>query len=138
VAVFDVTTFGISGNLSRFLNWIHNAMFFRLSTALALLVSSISLSLNGCSDSESAVPIPESHPAFAFYQIAKRGRTTIEACKSHGGIEIYPNDYRKLENLDQGIITLRQKSTGKKYLCVSFAEGGVLLTLKTCCWETDN
>ena len=59
----------------------------------------------------------------------------MKVCESHGGFEIYPNDYKFLENVDQGILTLRQKSTGKKYLGITFAEDGALLTIKTCCWE---
>jgi len=82
--------------------------------------------------------IPESHPAYDFYQIAKKGSTSISVCQSYGGREITPNDYENIEMLGQGVQTLRQLSTGKKFLAVSFGEGEAIVTLKACCWEIEN
>lgn len=90
-----------------------------------------------CTESNEPEPIPKSHPAYGFYQTAKRGNTTLAVCESHGGKEIYPNDYEILENIDQGVFTLQEKATGKKYLGVSFGEEGLIVTLKTCCWKID-
>lgn len=97
------------------------------------------LTIAGCTEANQTepIPIPETHPAYDFIQIAKRGPSTLAVCESHGGKEIYPIDYEILEHIAQGIFILREKSTDKKYLGVSFGEGKVLVTVKTCCWETD-
>jgi len=109
---------------------------FRQSNILRLGLLLLSVcALAVCSNSDTSSPIPRSHPAYDFYQIAKSGRTTLEFCESFGGREIYPNDYTVTEDIDQGVFKIRQHSTGKEFLSVSFAEGGMLVTVKTCCWE---
>lgn len=95
------------------------------------------LTIIGCGESEKPAPIPKTHPAYGFYQIAKRGPTSVNICESYGGKEIYPNDYEVLNILGQGVFTLREKSTGKKYLGVSFGEGEILVKNCTCCWDID-
>lgn len=49
---------------------------------------------------------------------------------------IYPINYEPLTNLAQGVFTLREKTTGKEFLGVSFGvESGLgMVTLETCCW----
>ena len=96
------------------------------------------LFFEGCGKSKKAEPIPKTHPAYSFYQIAKTGSTTVDFCESHGGRQISRNDYEEIENMAEGIFTLREKSTGKKYVGVSFGVGNVLVTTRTCCWEIDN
>jgi hypothetical protein len=91
--------------------------------------------ISGCTESDRQNPISETHPAYGFYQIAKRGPTTLAVCESYGGKEIYPNDYEQLESLGQGVFTLRENSTGKEFLAVAFGEGEIFVTVKTCCWE---
>jgi hypothetical protein len=58
----------------------------------------------------------------------------LDVCESYGGKEIYPIDYDILENLDQGVTKIQQKSTGDIFLGVSFGEGGMIVTVKMCCW----
>ena len=60
--------------------------------------------LINCSDSKSTLPIPKSHPAYKFYQIACAGPTTLAVCESYGGVEIFPIDYEVIEIL--GHLTL--------------------------------
>ena len=93
----------------------------------------IALFIFGCGKDDSSV-IPKTHPAYEFFQIAKSGPTTLEVCESYGGKEIYPIHYDVLENLDQGVVKIQQKSTGDFFLGVSFAEGGIIVTVKMCCW----
>ncbi len=90
------------------------------------------------STTEDLAKIPKSHPAYGFYQIAKNGSTSLAVCESYGGREIIPNDYEQIEHLGQGVFTLRQISTGKKYLGVSFGVGEVIVKIKCCCWEIEN
>jgi hypothetical protein len=63
----------------------------------------------GCTESSEKEGIPETHPAYDFYQTAKRGRTTLAVCEAHGGQEIYPNDYEILERLGQGVFTPKRE-----------------------------
>ncbi len=93
----------------------------------------LALFILGCGKNDSSV-IPETHPAYEFYQIATSGPTTLDVCESYGGKEIYPNDYDLLENIAQGISIIKQKSTGDFFLGVSFGEGGMVVTEKMCCW----
>lgn len=104
---------------------------------IVFLISIIIGTLFSCSKVEESSPIPKSHPAYGFYQIAKRGPTTLVVCQSYGGREIFPNDYETLEHIGQGIFTLREKATDKRYLGVSFGEGEIVVTIKTCCWEIE-
>lgn len=90
--------------------------------------------LTSCSDSNTKSPIPESHPAYKFYQIANAGPTSLDVCESCGGVEIYLIDYEMIEPLAQGVIKIRYKYTGKMYLGVSFSEGGMMTTVDLCCW----
>jgi len=106
-----------------------------ITNAAKALCLVLLLAIVGCTESREKEVIPKSHPAYSFHQIARRGPTTVGVCEAHGGREIYPNDYEVLEILDQGVVTLREKSTGKKFLGVSFGEGEGLVTLCTCCWE---
>ena len=95
------------------------------------------LFIEGCGKSKKAESIPKSHTAYSFYHLAKNGPTTVDFCESHGGRQIDRNNYKVLENIEEGIFTLREKSTGKKYLGVSFGVGNVLVATRTCCWEID-
>ncbi len=88
----------------------------------------------GCGKGDSSV-IPETHPAYEFYQIAKSGPSTLDVCESYGGKEIYPIDYDIIEIPDQGVSIIQQKSSGDFFLGVSFLEGGMIKTLKMCCWH---
>lgn len=90
-----------------------------------------------CSNSEIPEPINKSHIAYGFYQIAKSGKTTVKVCESFDGKEIYPIDYTVIDNLAQGVFKIKQKSTGKEFLAVSFGEGDMIVTVKTCCWEVE-
>jgi len=49
---------------------------------------------------------------------------------------IYPINYEPLTDLAQGVFALREKTTGKEFLGVSFGvESGLgMVTLETCCW----
>ena len=99
---------------------------------------------------EQSIPIPDSHPAHSFNSIAARGPTDVATCESYGGIEIVPNDYDILDIHDQGIFTIRQRSSGSEFLAVSFAEGSggrllvdefgqpLVVTLKTCAWPVES
>jgi len=107
-------------------------MTFRVLKAIATLI--LAFVLIGCSDANTTSPIPESHPAYKFYQIAMTGPTTLEVCESHGGVEIYPIDYEIIESLAQGVAKVRHKSTGEIYLGVAFSEGGMITTVNLCCW----
>ena len=102
--------------------------------ALSLLL----LFLEGCGKPKKAEPIPKTHPAYGFYQIAKNGPTTVDFCESYGGSQIHRDNYEEIENMAEGVFTLREKSTGKKYLGVSFGVGNVLVVTRTCCWEIAN
>jgi hypothetical protein len=93
----------------------------------------LALFIFGCGQDESSI-IPETHPAYEFYQIAKSGPTTLNVCESYGGKEIYPNDYDVIETPAQGVAIIKQKSTGDSFLGVSFGEGGIVVTVKMCCW----
>lgn len=84
------------------------------------------------------IPIPRSHPAYEFYQIASRGPTTSEVCLSFGGKEIAPVDYTEIEHLAQGISRIRENSTGKQFLAISFGEGHIIVTLNHCCWKYES
>lgn len=105
-----------------------------LGLGLSLLLT---WQLAGCSNSDTSSPIPKSHPAYDFYQIAKSGPTTVEVCESFGGREIFPNDYTVTEDLAQGVFMVRQHSTGKEFLAISFAQGSMLVTICACCWEIE-
>lgn len=105
--------------------------FVVLRAITTLILASILIS---CSDSNKTSPIPESHPAYKFYQIAKTGPTSLDECESYGGVEIYPIDYEIIESLAQGVAKVKHKSTGKIYLGVAFSEGGVITTVDLCCW----
>ena len=105
-------------------------MKFIVFLFLIFLFASIS-----CSDSPNENLSPKSRQAYDFYQKARNGSTTIEVCESYGGKVIVPNDYKTIEHLGQGIFILRQISTNKSFLGVSFMEGGLLVTERICCWE---
>lgn len=107
-----------------------NSFVVRKAIAILILASV----LISCSDSNTTSPIPKSHPAYKFYQIAKAGPTTLDVCESYGGVEIYPIDYEIIESLAQGVAKARHKSTGRTYLGVAFSEGGVITTVDLCCW----
>jgi len=79
----------------------------------------------------------DEHPAYKFYQIAKNGPTTLSVCESMGGIELHSNEYKIIDNIDQGMFRLRETSTGIKYIGVSFAEGKYIVTIRTCGWEEE-
>jgi hypothetical protein len=83
------------------------------------------------------LPVPESHPAHRFYAIASKGPTTIETCHSFGGVEIPPIKYATSESLGQGVFTIIEKPSGKKFLAVSWSQGGFISTINTCCWPLD-
>jgi hypothetical protein len=74
----------------------------------------LALFIFGCGQDESSI-IPETHPAYEFYQIAKSGPTTLNVPA-------------------QGVAIIKQKSTGDSFLGVSFGEGGIVVTVKMCCW----
>lgn len=103
----------------------------KASTIILVVLIAI---ISGCSGPNSSSPIPRSHPAHGFHQIAKSGPTTIEVCKSYGGIEIFPSDYTVTKHLAQGVFNIKQHSTDKEFFCVSFGEGEIVVTVKTCCW----
>ena len=105
--------------------------FVVLKTIATLILTSVLIS---CSDSNTTYPIPESHPAYKFYQIAKAGPITLDVCESYEGVEIYPIDYEIIESLAQGVAKVRHKSIGKIYLGVAFSVGGVITTVDLCCW----
>jgi hypothetical protein len=104
-----------------------------------LLVVAI-LSLAACDQPNklSELPVPKDHPTYAFYDIAKKGRTTIDVCEAYGGREMFPKDYDVDKVLAQGAFTLTHKSSGSGYLGISFMEGEMLLTMKTCAWKINN
>jgi hypothetical protein len=55
-----------------------------IANALALLIVSLPLYfLGACTDKS---PIPKSHPASDFYQIAATGPTTADECRKHDGL----------------------------------------------------
>ena len=112
-------------------------MGFRRVMLVGLVL--VLLAIVGCTEDNQTepIPIPDTHPAYAFYQIVKRGPATLAVCESYGGREIYPNDYEIQEHIAQGMFTLREKSTDKTYLGISFGEGTFLVTISTCCWELD-
>ena len=92
----------------------------------------------GCSDSDSKNPISKSHPAYNFYKIAASGITSVVGCEYYGGKEISLNKYIITEIISQGIFIIKQNSTGKEFIAVSFGEsllGETLVVVNTCCWE---
>ena len=97
----------------------------------------IALFIFGCGKDDSSV-IPNTHPAYEFYQIGKSRKTSLDVCESYGGKEIYPNDYDILEIPAQGVAKIQQKSTGDFFFGVSFGEGGMIVTVKMCCWPEIN
>ncbi len=102
---------------------------------LKIVFLTLLLLLSSCSKANNESPISQTHPAYEFHQIAKSGPTNLTTCESYGGKEIYPNDYERIKSLAQGVFTIKQIPTGRKFLAVSFGEGKVITTIKACCWE---
>jgi hypothetical protein len=89
------------------------------------------------SDRGIVLPVPESHPAHQFYAVARKGPTTIETCHSFRGVEIPSIKYERGKSLRQGVFTITEKASGKKFLAISWSEGGIVSTINTCCWPLD-
>ena len=61
--------------------------------------------------------------------------TTLALCESYGGKEIDPDDYDVLENPVKDVFIIQQKSTGDRFLGVSFGVMAArVVTEKMCCW----
>jgi hypothetical protein len=101
-------------------------------------LSILVLNAASCSNDTRSYPVAESHSAYPFYRLASSGPTTLEMCHSFGGIEILPIDYEKAATLGQGVFTITHKSTGKRFLAISWSEGGIVSTINTCCWPLEN
>jgi hypothetical protein len=105
----------------------------------------LSFLLAGCSAPvENAIPsIPKNHPANKFYQAAQQGMLSDKVCRDNQGDPTIPigkieqgEGYAKLGDLTAGVFRFSDKSTGKKYLAVSFMQySGFLQIPKVCTWE---
>lgn len=103
------------------------------------------LILSGCfSKPVDNIPsIAQDHPANKFYQFVSQNPVTDRVCRDHKGDPSIPmgeiskgEKYERANDLVPGAFRFKDKTSGKKYLGVSYLQyQGFLQIPKLCSWE---
>ncbi len=97
-------------------------------------LSRIQLALVLCLGLNSAygATLRSSDPAYKFWSIARKASTTDQECERNGGRVIKKFEY--IQNIDQGIGVIKDKSDGRMYLSIAYGDENFLglVTVKQC------